>query len=276
MSDPKPSFGVNVDPTNPGQFFACCGLLELADRLWPGAEGWFADGQFHVACKGDLPALLGALVGAGFELVERLENGLVPRTIIAPLRLSFATGLQLTLDGWMKIGIAQMGPDKGTVAALGNAPWNFWAGHQNPVRIWGPVRNALAGLLPALTPAQLCRLFDQRQFLTGRFGFDPGPAWNPIDVGFSPNEQGISVQSSPAAELLAAIGLQRFRPKLGTNREAFVYATWGVPLSPTVAAGGVAGAVTFPPSVRYAGRVISRGQYGALGYSTILSGGTDE
>ncbi len=25
-------------PTNPGQFFACCGLLELADRLWPGAE----------------------------------------------------------------------------------------------------------------------------------------------------------------------------------------------------------------------------------------------
>ena len=33
---------VNVDPTNPGQFFACCGLLELADRLWPGAEGWFA------------------------------------------------------------------------------------------------------------------------------------------------------------------------------------------------------------------------------------------
>jgi hypothetical protein len=32
---------VAVDPTNPGQFFACCGLLELADRLWPGAEGWF-------------------------------------------------------------------------------------------------------------------------------------------------------------------------------------------------------------------------------------------
>ncbi|TWW08183.1 hypothetical protein E3A20_26890, partial [Planctomyces bekefii] len=27
------SFWVNVDPTNPGQFFACCGLLELADRL---------------------------------------------------------------------------------------------------------------------------------------------------------------------------------------------------------------------------------------------------
>ena len=37
----KAAVRVRVDPTNPGQFFACCGLLELADRLWNGAEGWF-------------------------------------------------------------------------------------------------------------------------------------------------------------------------------------------------------------------------------------------
>ena len=36
------SFALTVDPTNPGQFIACCGLLELAGRLRPGAEGWFA------------------------------------------------------------------------------------------------------------------------------------------------------------------------------------------------------------------------------------------
>ena len=35
------SIRITVDPTNPGQFFACCGLLELADRLWRGAEGGF-------------------------------------------------------------------------------------------------------------------------------------------------------------------------------------------------------------------------------------------
>ena len=57
------SFSVNVDPTNPGQFFACCGLLELADRLWDGAEGWFAGGQFQVTCEGTLSAVLDALVG---------------------------------------------------------------------------------------------------------------------------------------------------------------------------------------------------------------------
>lgn len=46
----EPTMSVNVDPTNPGQFFACCGLLELADRLWEGAEGWFEKSlmKFHV------------------------------------------------------------------------------------------------------------------------------------------------------------------------------------------------------------------------------------
>jgi len=48
------SIRINVAPTNPGQFFACCGLLELADRLWPGAEGCFENGQFHIACTGTL------------------------------------------------------------------------------------------------------------------------------------------------------------------------------------------------------------------------------
>lgn len=38
---PGPSVCVRVDPVNPGQFFACCGLLELADRMWGGVEGWF-------------------------------------------------------------------------------------------------------------------------------------------------------------------------------------------------------------------------------------------
>ena len=45
------SIRVTVDPTNPGQFFACCGLLELADRLWPGAEGWFEGREFCISVR---------------------------------------------------------------------------------------------------------------------------------------------------------------------------------------------------------------------------------
>ena len=37
MSGFPPNVSIPVDLSNPGQFFACCGLLELADRIWPKA-----------------------------------------------------------------------------------------------------------------------------------------------------------------------------------------------------------------------------------------------
>lgn len=49
MSDKNANITIPVDLTNPGQFFACCGLLELADRLWPGAEGWLGRPEFFVS-----------------------------------------------------------------------------------------------------------------------------------------------------------------------------------------------------------------------------------
>ena len=33
MSESSHTIRIRVDATNPGQFFACCGLLELASRL---------------------------------------------------------------------------------------------------------------------------------------------------------------------------------------------------------------------------------------------------
>ena len=48
MSAKQANITIPVDLTNPGQFFACCGLLELADRLWPGTEGWFDKREFCI------------------------------------------------------------------------------------------------------------------------------------------------------------------------------------------------------------------------------------
>jgi len=44
MSDP--TITVPVDLTNPGQFFACCGLLELASRIDEHALGWFDGSKY--------------------------------------------------------------------------------------------------------------------------------------------------------------------------------------------------------------------------------------
>lgn len=75
--NPEPAIRVRVDPTNPGQFFACCGLLELADRLWGGVEGWFEndDGEFVLSVpeRGhDATELIKKLVDA------RLSGDLTP------------------------------------------------------------------------------------------------------------------------------------------------------------------------------------------------------
>jgi len=73
MNNPSETvFRLRVDPTNPGQFFACCGLLELADRLWGGAEGWFEndDGEFALSVSEpghDARELVKRLVDAGLS-----------------------------------------------------------------------------------------------------------------------------------------------------------------------------------------------------------------
>lgn len=41
MSHPEPTIRINVDVTNPGQFFACCGVLELASRIDPHSTARF-------------------------------------------------------------------------------------------------------------------------------------------------------------------------------------------------------------------------------------------
>jgi CRISPR-associated protein Csx14 len=80
MNKPEPRIRVTVDPTNPGQFFACCGLLELADRLWPGAEGWFDDEGFCIESGKSLLDLLSILIMDPPTEVTRLEcNGLKVR-----------------------------------------------------------------------------------------------------------------------------------------------------------------------------------------------------
>lgn len=267
------SIRIKVDPTNPGQFFACCGLLELADRLWPGAEGCFDESSFQIECSGTLGTLLAILIKDPPEEITELENGLDVKPLIAPLRFSFDGGAThaLTLDAWMTIKV-----NRGQTVAVANRPWNFWSGQQTSLSIWRDLRSALTEQLKSLDSSQFEELFTHRLLLSGRFGFDPGAAWNALDVGFSPNEQKIQVQSSAALELLAAVGIQRFRPNMAEDRQSFVYATWGQPLAPAIAAAAAAGAITMPPMNSFRSQVVDRGSYGALGFSTTNRGDLHE
>jgi CRISPR-associated protein Csx14 len=277
MTEPEPSITVAVDPTNPGQFFACCGLLELADRLWPGAEGWFdEDGRvFKIACDGKLPVLLARLIMDPPTALERLEsNGLEVPPIIAPLAFTFDGGATtgIVLDAWTQIRL-----DKGEAKVISNPPWNFWSGQQTSMRIWSGLRAELVAQMARLDLTNCPDLLSQRLLQKGRFGFDPGPAWNALDVGFSLNEHGVEVESSPATELFAAVGLQRFRPVMHDGRDGFDYFTWHNACSPCVAAAAMAGAIRNRQTLRIRASVTTRGQYAALGFAYPLNAGdTDD
>jgi CRISPR-associated protein Csx14 len=115
-------------------------------------------------------------------------------------------------------------------------------------------------------------LFSQTVPMTGRFGFDPGAAWNALDVGFSPDKQQMPVETSPATELLAAVGLQRFRPLVSEDNESFVYATWGHSLPPSVGCAAASSLATAAPSVAFRGKILARAKYSAFSFSKPLSG----
>lgn len=273
MVNAQLAFSVRVDASNPGEFLACCGLLELADRLSGMAEGWFSNGMFTVTGDTTLRVVVERLIASPAIEVTEPTPGLNVKSLIAPLQLVLGDGDRQTLwlDAWMTIR-----PEKGVVSVVANRPWNFWSGQQTSLRIWTNLRAALQQQISTNPELLTEALLQYRVPLSGRFGFDPGAAWNSLDVGFSPNEQGIEVASSPAVELLAAVGLQRFRPVVAAQFDSVAYSTWTQPLAPAVAAVACTGCLRATSGIEYRAPVTSRGNYAALGYSTTVKGHRDE
>lgn len=272
MANPEPTIRIKVDVTNPGQFFACCGLLELAGRLWPGSEGWFDNSNFNLCTNGTLREILSRLTRNAPHQLEKVCDDIPVKPIIAPLELKLddSDSRALVINFWMRVTIV-----KGKVQAISNPPWNCWSGQQTPLRIWLPLREALRGIIAGHSDEELLQILTLRSPLKGRFGFDSFAAWNALDLGFSPNDQGIAVNSSPASELLSAIGLQRFRPPVSADRSVVSYATWCFPASAQVAS-AMASLAVFGQGTRYEFPVISRGQYAALGHAQPKKGVSHE
>jgi hypothetical protein len=226
VTTPTPTIRVAVDPTNPGQFFACCGLLELADRLWRGAEGRFADDccEFHI----------GALMGSGCSLRELLtavlDAELVPLEpddrATSPLLLRGRFGLRL--DWWND-------------ERAGGKELKTWAGRQEVVTIAGAMHRALARAVDLghdlFSQAEVIPDPGDPKKAVAPFYFDARRAAGALnlDVGFSLDVHGIDATSFPAVEFLCLIGLQRFRPARAAASRTYSYNAWRTPLLPPAA-----------------------------------------
>jgi CRISPR-associated protein Csb3 len=226
MTPKEPSIRVNVDVTNPGQFFACCGLLELADRLWPGAQGWFEGNTFLIRCEGSLTDLVQQISQAPLIQLDPDSDTSSPIQIGSPFHLR--------LDWWHD-------------TRSGGKELKVWAGTMESVRI---ARAMQAVLVQS-------ELQTENLFYEGRIAYDVenpskkvepyyfdaqrGPNAHSRDVGFSANALGLTTTAAPAVELLCLIGLQRCLPGRTDKPRVFDYFTWNRPilslLLPTVVSG---------------------------------------
>lgn len=232
MIDPQSSITVNVDPTNPGQFFACCGLLELADRLWPGAEGWFADKQFCVAVNGSLKDLIRAISLAELIHVRPGDPYSSPITVAKPFRA-------LTVDWWES--------DR-----TGAKDFKVWAGTMESYGIAYAMQQAMKAEAfqgPDLfNVGQVVQNPNEPAKKKEPYYFDArrAPNAHSRDIGFSPNDLQLTTVAFPAVEFLCLVGLQVGRPRRTGQIRIYDYFTWQVALPTNLILAAATGFLELP------------------------------
>lgn len=234
-----PEYRIPVDLRNPGQFFACCGLFELAELASPGAAAHFSsDSTFVFDTQTAVPPRI--LLGDGEDLADKPYDATLEPLVIR------VEGEPLTLSWWLN-------ETRTAKTAL-----KTWGGQQTPRR----VLSELLGLLDySIQPA---RLFDTAVYSKSRFGVDPRSAWEALDAGYSPNDIGQEAATFPWVEVLAVAGLQGFRPA-GAKRR-YRYSAWGVPLPVAVARAACAAPWSGLDVQSFGFELATRGQ----GYKTFL------
>jgi CRISPR-associated protein Csb3 len=264
------SFAVSVDPTNPGQFFACCGLLELADRLWPGAEGWFEHGRFHVRCEGSLADLIAKLCQA------RIDSSLLTderKRLATYLSVSEKTLTPARLEE--KIRLKEMWKYERLRVSAPFEVWvDWWRDHRgNRVdpKTWAAkqmVADMAEGMLSvvraraAATPPDAENLFPFTDADTLPFNFDSDLSGQGAarDTGFSADTLGLQSQCRPLLELLALVGLQRVRP-YPLPDDSFRFCLWATPLPLMIASAAGSGVLGLPGDQPYQFSLFSRTKY---------------
>lgn len=225
------SIHVTVDPTNPGEFFACCGLLELADRIGPGAEGWFAenDRQFHMSGTVPLAELVQRIVNAEVKLLDEDD--------IYSGRVLIGIGSRpLALDWWHELGGRKDARDL-----------KVWAGTMESRGIARAMQQAMRGTAfhsPDLfNVGMIVADADDQRKKKEPFYFDArrGPNAHARDVGFSVNDLGLTTTAYPAVEFLCLVGLQRCLPARNGNTRIYDYFTWCEPLPASLLSAAVPG-----------------------------------
>ncbi|ACI99322.1 type I-U CRISPR-associated protein Cas8c [Rhodospirillum centenum] len=244
---------IPVDLRNPGQVFACLGLMEAAEILGDPAEGGFfwKDRETHVRFTLTTPGeadpvltVLRFLTQAEVVALAPYHSGIrdshkirtvetknrefpcpLPAETALPIFLQ-ADGVRVPISHWVD-SFGKYNIEKRLFISSGVDNVKFWAGNNSGAKI------ANLGLSIIKSVSDDIHSISAHPFAfahpqSSSFRFDWRRDYIPLDVGFSPNDHDKKVRmvGYPLVELLAAIGLQHARP-LRLQNLAYRYGAWG-------------------------------------------------
>jgi CRISPR-associated protein Csb3 len=272
-------YDIQVNPYNPVEYLACCGVLEILARFDVKAASWWeAEGtpRLWLDSETDEAALLRCLTqtltdwGEWQSLAEQAGETLASEAgqdegmteeQSAPdqaedessegirLQPSFYLNdckVTLTLDWWYET----LTPQRRIKEKSG---WKMYAGQQTAEKISRDMTTAAGELLRQNQVEGISALLKLSAGMTGRFGFDPRSSRNALDTGFSANDLKLPIATYPFAEMLAGIAAHYFFPQrtrqgggITSSRgwiedDVFRYALWKTPLPITLARLAAAG-----------------------------------
>lgn len=254
---------IPVDLLNPGQVFACLGLVEAAEILLGDVEGAFdwcepSATTFRLRAAGDanpVSEVLRFVAGAKVMPIapegvdgpwpeESDRSGVFPAKL-ANLKKSNGKGLtgnalpailrsdgrELPLFHW----IDGSGLDTFKLFAGNQVGWQI-AGILLDFEKVGATRKGVRQLWRDEAEHLTSDPFGAADFQEavvpidkGKFGFDARGAWDAMRVGASLDAQGVPLSVSPVVELLAALGLSFARPTPGRHADVY-YSAWNIAL----------------------------------------------
>ena len=276
---------IPVDLSNPGQVFACLGLLEAADLLLGGGVGGFVpsvgtDTFFRLRANGEedpLRASLAFLVAPAAEVMaisptDWWPAGL-PRESEDPKEARRIEKARREVGEHVASDVfPSRSPATGTGmpvrirATNGNqVTFQHWADGSNrsPFKLYSGNRSALDIMRAMIRGTQdtygVTRLWESRRDevierpfdvltpMKGSFNLDPRGGWTALEAGYSLDSQEHQIAASPVVEVFAAWGMENARPRdLGTRKVG--YAVWGTPLPVILARAALAGDIRLEPT----------------------------
>ncbi len=270
---------VPVDLRNPGQVFACLGLMEAAEILCGPAEGGYAweegetTARFTLSVSGEADPVRAVIDFVATAQVRALNAPFGSLPVIARTEKwdvptePFDAGDPLIFpfeppDSPAPLPVRLFGP-KGaiTISHWGDDPLlmgrdnvKFWAGSGGypGAALARDALKLVAELGDNALSAAAADPFSIAAPQSSSFSFDWRRSYVPLDAGFSPNAHGgITMVGFPLVELLAAIGLENARPDRPDRRNklAYSYAVSDARL-PTMLARAVLGGQSLGFSVR--------------------------